>query len=229
MQENEYTEHGLLLEDAFHSFLWWNTTNIKLPNCRLFQVPHSGKGREDPSFDVILEFDYVYYFDVVGTYCDDNSFRLYTGKKDFYKLIEHTKRDWDITSYKYPYMGRETHFEPGIPYLTFQLKTYDFLPDPETGDTTEGWFWYCIEIKEDSYFIDYTSDLRVSKELVSEAIALEDSFSYVHARYKTIPLIKDRDLWFNQDLEYKKREVMLQPPRMKKWRKHYLAKDISEM
>jgi len=77
MDETEHSKHGLIMEKQFHSFLWHSVVFPGVPNTRLFRVPPSGKGRNDHSFDVILEFDYVYYFDVVGTYADENGFRLF--------------------------------------------------------------------------------------------------------------------------------------------------------
>jgi len=217
MQEYDYSEHGVLLEMGFRDFLEDRAGD--LPGVNIVRIPHSGKGREDPSFDVILQFDYTYYFDVVGTYSDENGYRLYTGKKDFYKLLDQVEQGWSVREEE---TGRRYWFDPGLSYLAFQLKTGDHNVSR----------WYCLEIKQDSYFIDYNSDLRVSKELVREAIALEDSFSYVHARYKTIPLFKDRELWFNQDLEYQKREVVLKPSIVRRKRKkkvnHDMARHIQE-
>jgi len=188
-------EYGVDLEVEFRYFLEGFIED--LPGALVVRVPHSGKGRDDPPFDVVMKFDYPYYFDVVGTYWDENGYRLYTGKKDFYHLLDEVERPWQIQDADTK--GRE-YFEPGLAFLAFKLQTND------------GWRWYCVEIKRDSYFVDYTSDLRVSRDLVAAAVPLEDGFSFVRCMFKSLPLFKDRDLYFNQDLRQVDREVVLESP-----------------
>ena len=188
-----YDEKGIELECEFHDFLVNKT--MDLPKCCVEMVPHSGKRRSDPSFDVVMAFDYFYWFDVVATYnTSDGGYRLKTEQKNFRDKIKEV-----YGSCFYP--GSKEWYGRGIPFLAFKLLT------------DKDWRWYVIELKEDLYFIDYTGDLRVNKKLVPLCIPLENSFSFVIVTYKSLSLFKDRKLFFNQDLRYNPAGIVLPSPK----------------
>lgn len=193
LDEVNFEEKGIFLESMFHNFLI--DYAYHLPKCSIDMIPHSGKRRYDPSFDVVMQFDYNYWFDVVATYKtrDHYGYRLKTENKDFRSKIKE--------AYSASFHGENDWYGGGLPFLAFQLLT------------DKGWRWYCIELHEKLYFIDYTSDLRVNKKLIKHCIPLEDKWSSVVLRYRSLPLFKDRELFFNQELKYDPAKIVLSSPK----------------
>ena len=111
------------------------------------RCPHSGKSSIH-SFDLeAVDLDgNKYFFEVVSTYRDRGGFRLQTYNKNW--------------RHRFMY-ARECRGDGGVyPFIIFEL--------PRRG----GQEWYALPITARSRFLDYTSDLRLSKRLKRKILRL---------------------------------------------------------